>query len=411
MASTSPAAPRPELNDKRLLRRVNALRRTDNFTNWFYLAREYLFCGAVIGLTVTFYHLRASWDLGWVWNIPVTLLAVLLMGVCQHRLTILGHEASHYMLFRNRLLNELASDWLCMFPLLSLTHNYRLQHLSHHQYVNHPEHDPDLIFMRAVRHCFRPHMPRWAYLSQCVIRRLLWVPGLVRYIRVRARYTATGSGSGPYQGRRPRSRLLIGVGIGYFLALAVTMTALAAWGNPRLLALVPAAMLAVVAGFYALVPDRLYPQTLVKPDVPPRCYTLLRMTYMTLLYTGLAWLGYLTDRPWGLYYVLLWVVPLLTAFPFFMILREEVQHGHTDRGRFTSTRLFRGNRLIRYAVFPLGMDYHLPHHLFPMVPHYRLKVLHELLMAVDEYRQQTPVAEGYLFPRRPRTPRPPREAA
>ena len=402
MAATSPAAPPQGLNDPELLRRVNALRRTDNVTNWSYLAREYLFCGTVIGLTVLFYSLRASWGLSWLWNIPVTFVAVALMGVGQHRLTILGHEASHYVLFRNRLLNELASDWLCMFPMLSLTHNYRLQHLSHHQYVNDPEHDPDLIFMRAVGHCYRPFMPRRPYLSRCVLGRLLWVPGLVRYIRVRARYTATGNGSGPYQGRRPRSRLLIGVGIGYLLAVAVTTTALSMWGNPVLLALVPAAMLAAVATFYALVPGRFYPQPLVRPNVPPRRYTLLRMTYMTLLYSALAWLSYLTDRPWGLYYLLLWVAPLLTAFPFLMIVREEVQHGHTDRGRFTSTRLFRGNRLIRYVVFPLGMDHHLPHHLFPMVPHYRLDELHRLLMGVDEYRRQLLVAEGRLLPRRPR---------
>jgi len=397
MTATLSSGTHAQMNDPEFLRRVNSLRATDNFINWFFLAREYAFLALVSGLTITFFWCRESWGLGWWWNVPVALLAILLMGAGQHRLIMLGHDASHYLLFRNRLLNELASDWFCMFPLLSLTHNYRLQHLAHHQYVNHPENDPDLVFMRAVGHCYRVLMPRLAFLARCVGRRLLWVPGLVKYVRVRARYTAVGSSNGPYQGKRPRSRLLIGVGIGYFLSLAVVMTALAMYGNGLLLALVPAAMFVTVSLFYLLVPERLYAQTLLRPDVPPRVYTLLRMAYMTILFTTLAWLSHLTDRPWGLYYVLLWVTPLLTTFAFFMILREEVQHGiGTDRGRFSSTRLFEGNPVIRWAVFPFGMDYHLPHHLFPLVPHYRLRRLHELLMEVEEYRQNATVVQGHL---------------
>jgi len=47
------------------------------------------------------------------------------------------------------------------------------------------------------------------------------------------------------------------------------------------------------------------------------------------------------------------------------------------------------------------MDYHLPHHLFPMVPHYRLPALHALLMETDEYREHACMVEGYFWHRRP----------
>src|SRR5205807_8080911 len=87
------------LNESDLLRRVNALRRLDNVTNWFYIAREYLFLASVIGVTIAFYHYRGVWELAWIWNIPVTFAAILLIGAGQHRLTNIGHEASHYMLF------------------------------------------------------------------------------------------------------------------------------------------------------------------------------------------------------------------------------------------------------------------------------------------------------------------------
>jgi len=48
-------------------------------------------------------------------------------------------------------------------------------------------------------------------------------------------------------------------------------------------------------------------------------------------------------------------------------------------------------------VFPWGMDYHLPHHLFPMVPHFRLRRLHDLLTQSEEYRRQATVVDGYFL--------------
>ena len=389
------------LNDPDLIRRVNALRKTDNWTNWFYLTREYLFLGSVVGLTIAFYQFRGGWGLHWLCDIPVTLLAIFLVGAGQHRLSTLAHEASHYMLFRNRLLNELASDFLCMFPLWSTTHHYRLQHLAHHQYPNDPERDPDVAQMEASGHRFAFPMAPRRFVWECVLKQVLWFPKLIRYIRVRARYNATGDGSGPYETKGPRSKLLVRVGALYLAALAGALTALVLLDQPVLLAVVPAAMLAAALVFYARVPARLYRQSLVRADVSPRAMTYGRMTYFTLTFTALAWLTYLTGRPWALYYVVLWLVPLGTSFAFFMILRQVVQHGNATQERLTNTRIFLVSRAIRFAVFPLGMDWHLPHHLFPMVPHYRLRALHNVLMEAEEYRTEATVVEGYFLHRRP----------
>jgi hypothetical protein len=51
---------------------------------------------------------------------------------------------------------------------------------------------------------------------------------------------------------------------------------------------------------------------------------------------------------------------------------------------------------VRYAVFPFGMDYHLPHHLMASVPHYNLKQLHEMLLRDPEYRDKGVIVEGYF---------------
>lgn len=398
--STPPAAQRltTQLSDPDLLRRVNALRRADNVTNWFYLAREYVFLATVAALAIGFFQSRAAWGLAWPWNLPVGFLAVVLIGAGQHRLVTLAHEASHYILFRNRLLNELASDWLCMFPMWGITHNYRLQHLAHHQFVNDPDRDPDVAQMEASGHRFHFPMPPRRFVWECVVKQFLWLPNLVRYIRARAKFATTATGTGPYQLKSRPARALILAGVLYLLALTGTLTALVDVGNRALLAAAPLALWAAVMAFYALAPERWYPQNTVKPDVPPRYWTLGRMTYVTAAFTAIAWLCLLTGRPWWLYYLVLWIVPLFTTYSFFMIMRQVVQHGNAGQDRLTNTRIFHVGRFIRFAVFPLGMDYHLPHHLFPMVPHYRLRQLHALLLEADAYRNEAPVVEGYFFP-------------
>ncbi len=389
------------LNDPELIRRVNALRRADNWTNGFYLVREYLFLAAVVGLTIAFYQCREGWGLHWLWNVPVTLLTIVLVGAGQHRLTTLAHEASHYMLFRNRLLNELVSDFFCLFPMWSATHHYRLQHLAHHQFPNDPERDPDVSQMEASGHRFDFPMPPGQFVWECVIKQFLIFPKLIRYIRIRAKYNATGGGTGPYEAKGPRSKLLVVVGVLYLAGLTGALTALVLLEQPVLLAVVPAAMLAATLTFYARVPDRFFRHSTVKSDVSARAMTYGRITYFTLVFTALAWLTHLTGWPWALYYLLLWMVPIGTTFSFCMILRQLVQHGNATRERLTNTRIFLVGRFIRFAVFPLGMDYHLPHHMFPMVPHYRLVELHDLLLECAEYRSQATVVEGYFFHRHP----------
>ena len=70
---TSPAE--TSLSSQQMLRRVNVLRRTDNVTNWFYLAREYVFLGIVINLTIAFYQGQPLWGVSWLWDVEFKLLA------------------------------------------------------------------------------------------------------------------------------------------------------------------------------------------------------------------------------------------------------------------------------------------------------------------------------------------------
>ncbi len=98
---------------------------------------------------------------------------------------------------------------------------------------------------------------------------------------------------------------------------------------------------------------------------------------------------------------LFWVVPLLTAYPFYMQLREIAHHSNApDDGDLTNSRVFRVHPALSVAVFPYGQAFHLTHHLFAMVPHHRIAEAHAILSRYRPYREGVVVCRGYFF-RRP----------
>jgi fatty acid desaturase len=289
-----------------------------------------------------------------------------------------------------------------MFPLFSTTHHYRLQHLAHHQFINDPIRDPDVSQLQTSGHWLNFPLSKAAFLWMLV--KQLWPPNLIRFIRVRAAYNSVGADKNPYlrKGWKP-SKLAVLVGMAYLVLQVSLLTALTWLGDVFWLAAAPALLYLAVMCFYCWLPARLYHQSRVHPVISTRAMTLLRITFMTAVFAGLAWITLLTGVWAAVYYALLWVTPLLTSFSFFMILRQLVQHGNGDRGWLTNTRVFFVGPVIRFSVFPVGQDYHLPHHMFASVPHYRLKELHEVLLRYPDYRSQALEVHGYFVsPERPK---------
>lgn len=383
------------LQDPQLKQQLQELRRTDNFTNVLYLLRTWACLGLVIASTLWFYHAQASQGWNWWWNLPVTAIAIVLIGAGQHQLTGLTHEASHYTLFKNRLINDLVSDWFCMFPMFSSTQHYRLQHLAHHQFVNDPARDPDVSQLKTSGHWLGFPISRATFLR--AILKQLWLPNLLRYITIRAAYNSLPTTNNPYlkAGWKP-SKTPVRVGLLYLLSTITALIVFVRMENELLLAVVPTALYVGILLFFSLLPERMYHQSRVRPVISARRMTLMRMTFLTLLFNGLAWLSLYVNPYASLYFLLLWVVPIVTSFSFFMILRQIVQHGNGGRGKLTNTRVFSVHPWINFAVFPMGQDYHLPHHLYASIPHYRLRDLHDLLMQCPEYREQAVEVDGYF---------------
>jgi fatty acid desaturase len=396
MSSSQLAEAKPKsLKDPDLKEQLQFLRRTDNYTNLFYLLRTYLYFAVVIGAAVAFDLYRIGQDWSWLWSVPVALLAIFLVGAGQHQLSALSHEAVHHILFRSRFWNELTSDLFCMFPMFSSTHHYRLQHLAHHQFVNDPIRDPDISQLQTSGHWLPFPLTKKQFMR--ALLKQLWLPNLIRFIRVRAQYNATGTDKNPYMPKGVKqSKVAVRVGVLYLLTQVSLLTGLVWFKQALWLAVLPPTLWLAVCVFYAALPRRLYHQSRLHPVIGQPTATLLRITFLTGLFNGLAWVTLLTGVWAGVYYVLFWIAPLLTSFSFFMILRQWVQHGNGDRSWLTNTRIFFVNRFINFSVFPLGQDYHLPHHLYATVPHYRLARLHQLLLEYPEYRTQAIEVHGYF---------------
>jgi fatty acid desaturase len=66
------------------------------------------------------------------WPNPLVLLAcVLIIGTRQHALFVIAHDAAHYLLYENRLLNEIVGRTCAMLQGLSMC-TYRVIHRLHH---------------------------------------------------------------------------------------------------------------------------------------------------------------------------------------------------------------------------------------------------------------------------------------
>ncbi len=384
-------AVRPSFDDAVLRRRINDLRRPDNVTNLLYLAREYVCLILAIGGAVTFAESRGAWGLSWWWNVPVFGLAIVLVGALQHRLAGLGHESSHYSLLRNRTANDLVADVFCMFPILTSVHYYRVFHMAHHQHTNDPEKDPDLLNLGRGKRAFEFPMTRERFVSLVYF---CFVTAPVRFLEYQIAYMTVntfGKGRSIYNGTAKGRgfdvfvpRLSTCLGIAYVLGLnalllALTSTGRAGWVIP--VALASGVIGTVVA--YAL-PDRFTFQSPFRQAYSERFAGAARLWFFTVVFTALGLTRWASDGRSPVYVMLLWFIPLTSTFPFFMFLRDVYQHSNADSGRLTNSRVFFVDPFTRWAVFIYGQDMHIPHHLVPTVPHYRLGELHELLKAQHE---------------------------
>jgi fatty acid desaturase len=384
---------------------IKALSVRDNWTNWYYIGRIWVVVAATTVFCMWAQSELSANGFHWAWQIPVVLFGISVVGASQHGFGGVLHEATHFMLFSNRKLNDLAADWLAAFPLYTSIHHYRLYHLAHHQFINDPERDPDLIQLQMSGNALDFPMPHIEVLGKAL--RLLWIPNLVRYTVGRAKSHSFDSAHNPYASSEGKeSKWPTIVNVLFWVAVPTIVGAVMRTDNGTAFAVLAASWAAAVL-YFAIIPESSYSQSRLKPTISHRATAISRITFLAILYTVLVASHAATGsdalwRAWNIY----WLIPLFTTFPLFMIMRHWVHHGNADRGRYTNSRVYLVNPLIRYAIFPFGFEYHLPHHVYASVPHFRLKKLHELLQHDPEYAEKAVIVEGYFGHDHPETGRP-----
>jgi fatty acid desaturase len=96
-------------------------------------------------------------------------------------------------------------------------------------------------------------------------------------------------------------------------------------------------------------------------------------------------------------FLLLWIVPMVTWSLVFVHWRTVAEHRGLDVTMdIGDTRHVDANWLERLTVAPLGINYHIDHHLFPSIPFYNLPKFHRRLLQEPIYREYARLKAGYF---------------
>jgi fatty acid desaturase len=88
----------------------------------------------IIGTLWTVHHLH---------HLATYILGAYLVGIYQQRLGVMGHEAVHHVLAKNRRVNIWVGNVFCFWPVGTSVLGYRHFHFMHHKYTNTP-YDPEM---------------------------------------------------------------------------------------------------------------------------------------------------------------------------------------------------------------------------------------------------------------------------
>lgn len=274
----------------------------------------------------------------------VYLLSILIIGSRQHALGALVHEGTHYTLCKNRVLNDLICDLFCAFPIFISTRGFRIFHLQHHRYTR-TERDPEVM---AINQDPEFRWPKTKFQTYSLL-----------------------------------TRDILGINIHSILSI------LFIWSDALSLLRLPKSLWMKLkfnedmAGFL----DRTSPKFKLSLGLKLRLVLFYGTLFMALSYLNL----------WK-YYFLYWLVPMFTVLAFIIRVRGMSEHnGLAFESDYNSSRTtLEESHLIELFIAPLGVNYHLEHHLYPQVPYFHLKALHQQLKKTPGYLTAGGISPGYL---------------
>lgn len=114
------------------------------------------FLAAVTDWLVIVAAFYAIWLHPWAAFVP----AAFLIGSRQHALVVLGHEGGHYLITRDKPLNDVLTHALCLIPMLIPLQGYRAFHNAHHRELG-GKGDPELEHKNRFWPAYEPNFWMW----------------------------------------------------------------------------------------------------------------------------------------------------------------------------------------------------------------------------------------------------------
>ncbi len=362
--------------------------------NLLHILQEYFVLFLVLSATVVAMENGPEWGIpGWA-VAAISVIAVIVTGIQFHRIALLGHESSHYMLMENRKLNDFFADVLCFIPLWSALVNYRMKHSGHHLHPNEPYRDPNLGSDRSTElfKSFPMKKPSSIYRYYALF---FWPPFVIGNLIEIFKLLVLGQKptDKEKQSDAPRQKLITKpgfLGILYCIGLFGILTWARESGSATLIIFAPLAFYAIAAiGGILILPRKSFENTGAKLHYNRKLAAFLRLTFCTVVFTGATWCRFYTGFNVGFYYCMFWLFPLFYVFPYLMLLRELYQHANLGTGKLDNSRIIHADPFTRWALLPYGNDFHLIHHIYPNIPHYHLISAHqELLNTSEDYRRE-----------------------
>ena len=264
-------------------------------------------------------------------NLIIQLFCFIGIARQQLALAILMHDGAHRRLFKSANVNDLVCQFLCAGPLFFSMHSYQKLHLKHHRDPLAPD-DPDFSLIGGY-----PISKRSFY------RKLLRDISGVSYFKF-IRYFI-------YMARKPRASAHLNIK--------------SEKGHAELNAQGAGEKFGLTA-------------------------ILSSILFSNFLIFSLFW--YLDFK---LGYFLFWFLPAVTALQVLLRIRGVAEHAGYQQEldqRLNARTLLPSWQTFLFA--PHNVNYHIEHHIYPSVPYYRLRKLHQIFVAKNQLPEKN-LFKGY----------------
>lgn len=268
------------------------------------------------------------------------LLAVMFIGARQHALLILLHDGAHHRLAKSSLRNDLIAELFLAWPFVIVhMRNYRSSHFEHHRFLN-TEKDPDWVWKREAK------WPRFKWIS--------------KLLRTKNNTKSSNNGSLWDFPTSPKK-------LGYLLLSNLFFY-----------------------GFWTAL-RRNNNSAKRQKSALDKQFQLMWAAYQVCVFTVLytqGWLGY---------YLLFWVIPMVTWLQLCMLIRNIAEHFSINPSRvlYGETRTTVPNWIDKTFLVPRNIGFHIEHHLHPSIPYYHLPKCHAEYMKLSHFSNFSHVTEGY----------------